>query len=382
MPSFYQGDLFRDLLATGEVDLEVIFARNLSVDRLQLGWEEDLSGFVHHFLDKKHPIGDAMRRAWGQRRRFHVVNGIWAEPAFAAALTALMSAGSAFAIYSEATNPNKQRTKRRQLTQQMFGKIVVGKAAGLLPVSHLASDFFKTLGAPVDKLYPFGYFRSAPVLAAGSDGFKKQDTIEVVFVGQLVHRKGVDFLIEAMQPLFSDYANLLLTIIGEGSERPQLEQQAAAISPRITFAGKLSSDTIPARLAVADIVILPSRWDGWGLVVNEALSVGVPVIISDQCGASDVIRSNVNGHVVPSEDMGALRGYLRRFLDSPKERETLRAGAKATGENISTEAVAPYLVQCLRRMLNGSPARPSAPWAGEERVQILSAAIKEGAVFG
>lgn len=372
MPSFYQGDLFRSLLAIGAVDLQAIFARKLSPDRVELGWQEDRSGFVHSFLDEQHPIRDAMQRAWKQHERLHVVNGIWAEPAFAAALSALMSAGSAYAIYSEAPNPNKQRTKQRQIAQQVFGKVVVSKAAGLLPVSHLASDFFKTLGAPVEKVYPFGYFRSAPVQAEESNGCKKRDTIEAVFVGQLVRRKGVDFLIEAMKPLFDDYANLSLTIIGEGGEREELEQQAAAISPRITFTGRMMSKDISTRVATSDVLILPSRWDGWGLVVNEALSVGVPVIVSDQCGASDLIRSNANGYVVPSEDTGALRACLRGYLDNPKEQETLRAGANATGENISTEVVAPYLVQCLRHMLAGSTERPIPPWAGEKAVKVLS----------
>ena len=62
-----------------------------------------------------------------------------------------------------------------------------------------------------------------------------------------------------------------------------------------------------ACIAAADLLALPSRWDGWGLVVNEALAVGVPVIASNACGASDLIRQDVNGYVFTSEDAASLR---------------------------------------------------------------------------
>jgi glycosyltransferase involved in cell wall biosynthesis len=370
MPSFYQGDLFRALVATGKVDLQVIFAHELSEDRRQLGWDSDLSGFEYSFLDPNQAIRDAMGKAIAQRSRFHVVNGIWAEPGFAAALTALMSSGSGYAIYSEAPNPNKLRSKQRKLAQHMFGRMVVAKSAGLLPVSHLASDFFRDLGAPEEKLYPFGYFRSTPRFDGNNNGFKARSTIEVVFVGQLVRRKGVDILLDAIGPLFTDYPNLILTIIGDGPERSQLEQQAAPISSRITFAGKMSPPEIPGRLAAADVLVLPSRWDGWGLVVNEALSAGVPVIVSDQCGAAEVIHNGMNGYVVLNEDREGFRGSLRRCFD-PKERATLRSAAKVSSKSISTEAVAPYLIQSLEHMLDGSSFRPSPPWANVERAPVL-----------
>src|SRR2546423_12890186 len=99
-PSFYQGDLFRSLLASAQVDLQVIFAKRLPADRLQLGWDEDLHGYAYRFLDPRHRLSDARRLAWAARRRLHIVNGIWAEPAFTAALLTLAAARSRYAIYS------------------------------------------------------------------------------------------------------------------------------------------------------------------------------------------------------------------------------------------------------------------------------------------
>src|SRR6266498_4731817 len=91
-PSFYQGDLFRSLIASKQVDLQVIFAKRLTADRLQLRWEDDLRGYPYRFIDKRHRLYDALRLAWTQRERIHIVNGVWAEPAFTAALLALTCA--------------------------------------------------------------------------------------------------------------------------------------------------------------------------------------------------------------------------------------------------------------------------------------------------
>ncbi|MGZ5561987.1 MAG: glycosyltransferase family 4 protein [Halobacteriota archaeon] len=364
MPSFYQSDLFTSLLATGDVDLQVIFARNLSPDRVQLGWQKELSGFSHRFLDESNPIRDAMQLAWRQRDRVHVVNGIWAEPAFTAALLALMLAGSKYAIYSEAQNPNRLRTRKRAIAQRQFGRMVVRKAAGLLSVSRFAADFFKALGASPAKIYPFGYFRSKPGILSNVRRIKSKDEIEVVFVGQLVHRKGVDLLVEAMCPLFRDYPYLKLTLVGNGVMQTKLDLQveSAGISERVTFAGRVDSNQIPERLSAADLVILPSRWDGWGLVVNEAFSVGVPVIVSDQCGVAELVQNNINGYVFCGGDVMDLRACLRDFLDNETEREALRVGAYRTGRAISTEILSPYLIECLRHMIGETGEQPQPPW--------------------
>ena len=98
MPSFYQCDLFRALEAREDVDLEVIFAKDLTRDRVELGWHNDLKGFSYRFLDHRNMRADAVRLARSQRKRFHVINGLWSEPAFVAAVMTLAASNSKYAI--------------------------------------------------------------------------------------------------------------------------------------------------------------------------------------------------------------------------------------------------------------------------------------------
>lgn len=368
VPSFYQADLYRVLAASEGIDLQVVFARKISSDRVQLGWQNDLRGYAYHVLEGRSRIPNAVRLAWRGRNRVHIVNGIWAETPFAVAILILAMCGSVYTIYSEAPDPTVHRFLPKRLIQKAFGRIVIGKAKGFFPISHFAVQFYKSLGARKQAIYPFGYFRSKPKLRSQAT-LRSKNKIEVVFVGQLTHRKGVDLLLAAILPLLEKHPTLVLSLIGTGDQLEALGKQIVAldIKDRIFLEGAIPSDQIPARLANADLLVLPSRWDGWGLVVNEALSVGVPVVVSDLCGAADLIQQGVNGYVFRSEDMVALRSCLHAFLSRREEWPALRSAAQAVGERISIEQVAPYLVGCLQHMLGTLDGRPVPPWVEQGR---------------
>jgi len=361
MPSFHQADLFNDLVSSGEVDLQVVYARKLSSDRIQLGWRqkdeagknETLSGFL--------PLKKIFYLVWSGRKRIHIVNGIWAEPKFMVALFFLLLFGCSFFIYSEAPEKTQYRSLIKLLFQKLFGAFVARRAKGLLAVSHFASDFYEKLGFAQRRIYPFGYFRS------GLNDFEKeenQEGREIIFIGQIIHRKGVDILLKAIAPLFDEYENLRLTIIGDGEEKTSLKKivNEKGISDRVIWEGIVQSEEILSRLAKADILVLPSRWDGWGMVINEAFSVGIPVIVSDQCGAADLVQTGVNGYIFKSEDVEDLRKQLREFLNSRDRWKELKQNAYETSKTISTEAVTPYLIECLKHATGQIEKRPTPPW--------------------
>ena len=362
LPSFHQGALFRALSASEDIELQVVFARDLPADRIELGWDSDLTGFPYCFLDERNRIADAARLARSQRKRIHIVNGMWSEPAFAAALVTLAISGGAYIIYSEAPDPGQPRSTVKRLLRGAFGRSLAPRAAGVLAVSHLAAEFYEGLNVDAGKLYPFGYFRSAPRETVRDS--RDKNRIEIVFVGQLIRRKGVDILLDAIQPLLERHPNVFLIVIGGGELGDSIRQQAAAlgIADRVVFEGVAPSTRIPERLADADLLVLPSRFDGWGMVVNEALSVGTPVIVSDRCGSADLVRNEVNGYVFRGEDVVGLRRCLSKFPSSEPEWTTLRANAAATGECISAEAAASYLIDCLKHMTGAIRERPDPPW--------------------
>ena len=351
MPSFHQATLLRALGALDGIDLRVHFARPLSAERAVMGWRADLVDLPADYLHGS--VARALVIAHAERRRIHIFGGMWAEWAFAAALTYLRVRHSTCAIYAEARDPHVLRSRLKLAAEHRFARWIARDAA-LLPVAGLGARFYEPNGfAPV---YPFGYFqqpaREPELTRSGA---------RAVFVGQLIDRKGVDVLIEALSPLFGEFSDLTLTVIGDGERHAALAAQAGAHP--IEFVGVLPSPQIPARLAEMDVLILPSRFDGWGMVVNEALMVGTPVIVSDQCGAADLIRNGHNGWIFPNGDVTRLRDRLRAFLKlSEAEKLRMRRAAAASRDAISAGAAAQYLASCLRHLTGEQSTQPTPPW--------------------
>jgi len=374
MPSFHQDGLFNALGRSGEVELQVVFARETTQDRRRLGWTAPVRDYSYRILPAHLGLLDAIRIAWTERGRLHIVNGIWAEPSFAVALAVLALAGSKFAVYAEAPDYRQAHTGMPSLLRRSFAEWVAKRALGFLAVAQFAEQYYVQLGFGRDHVYPFGYFQTERDATMGSAKCAAHELIEVVFVGQLIQRKGVDLLLEAIGPLFAEQPKLALSVIGDGGEARALQDRTRSlgIEDRVNFEGTVSSETIQARLASADVLVLPSRWDGWGMVVNEALSAGVPVIVSHRCGAADLIQHGVNGYVFRSEDVKNLRKCLRSFLKNADARSTMRSAAANTGRAISAEAAAPYLVECLKHMTGASAARPAPPWSRVATPQSIS----------
>ena len=186
MPSFHQDDLFTSLAASGEVDLRVVFARELTPDRVQLGWNAGARQYPHRMLGSPYALREAANIARRERHRLHIVNGVWAEPAFALALTTLNLMGSRFVIHSEAPDDRQRRTARRRLLHATFGQWIVHGATGILAISHFAADFYRELGCADEQLYPFGYFRARPADTPASGAAANPTRTEIVFAGRLV----------------------------------------------------------------------------------------------------------------------------------------------------------------------------------------------------
>ncbi|MCC6747137.1 MAG: glycosyltransferase family 4 protein [Deltaproteobacteria bacterium] len=363
-PAPYQNDLLEALEATGRVDLHVVFARHLPADRLELGWKARLGSYRHRFLSDGDALSLAARLAWRQRHRVHVVNGIWMEAPFAVALSTLAGAGSRYLIFSESPDARAPRPLPLRITRRALGTAIARAATGALAVSHFALDYYRALGVPERGLYPFGYFcRGADREAVAPH--RRPDRLEVLYLGQLVHRKGLDLLLEAIRPLLRQSARLHLAIAGAGPERAELERRVAEVglAGRVRLEGPVASHEVLGRIAAADLLALPSRWDGWGIVVNEALSVGVPVLISDRCGAMDLVRQGVNGYVHTSESVASLRANLEAFVRlGPAERLHMRQAALQTGEQLRVRRAAEYLIDCVEHALKRRAMPPAIPW--------------------
>jgi glycosyltransferase involved in cell wall biosynthesis len=133
-----------------------------------------------------------------------------------------------------------------------------------------------------------------------------------LFSGALTRRKGVDVLARAFEQLARDHRNVRLKILGDGPLRNELETILAPVADRVQFLGFKSWSDLPQQYATADVLCVPSRYDGWGLVVPEGLAAGLPVIATDQMGAAlEFIERRRNGWLIQANNQSALLEALR-----------------------------------------------------------------------
>jgi len=141
----------------------------------------------------------------------------------------------------------------------------------------------------------------------------------VLYIGQFHEWKAIDILLRALE------ANAALVweaeLVGDGPEIGKLRQLYAApeIEGRMKILGTLDYEFAMARLDAADLLVLPSRYDGLGAVVNEALMLGVPAICTDRCGAADLIREPWLGSVVRAGSVSSLAEAVRMWIGHGKK---------------------------------------------------------------
>jgi 1,2-diacylglycerol 3-alpha-glucosyltransferase len=142
-----------------------------------------------------------------------------------------------------------------------------------------------------------------------------------LFVGRLVREKGVYDLLSAYAKLSERVRRQIgLVFVGDGALRRRLEEQAASISPGVVrFTGFAHREQLAEYYAFAQTLILPTYTDTWGLVVNEAMACGLPVILSRAAGcAADLVKENCNGLLVAPRDVEALASAMASLADQPE----------------------------------------------------------------
>jgi poly(glycerol-phosphate) alpha-glucosyltransferase len=148
---------------------------------------------------------------------------------------------------------------------------------------------------------------------------RPRQPMTILFCGQMIQRKGVDLLLQSFDRLVEAGADVRLLLVGQEAELPQMRQSLSdAAQSRIDYAGFQAPESLPQFFRQADLFVLPSRYDGWGVVVNQALGAGLPIVCSDAVGAAkDLVEPGVNGAIVPAGNAEALHDAIAVYLDQP-----------------------------------------------------------------
>lgn len=156
--------------------------------------------------------------------------------------------------------------------------------------------------------------------------YKLEHTFNFGFVGRMVDRKGINELYDVFCNLYEQNNNLRLILVGpfEMSQiaNKNLVEQIDA-HPGIVNIGRVLQHDVPNYLTLIDVFVLPAWWEGFGNVLIQAASMGIPVISTDATGTKDAVSNNENGILIPIKDKEALKNSMLQMLENKVLREKM-----------------------------------------------------------
>jgi glycosyltransferase involved in cell wall biosynthesis len=192
--------------------------------------------------------------------------------------------------------------------------------------------------------------RPSPKLESAQNG---SDGEKLLYVGNLSKNKGVDLLLRAMPEVIAAHPAAHLMIIGRGPQLGNLQALAnrLGISDRVIFKGEvLSDEAITGEYRSAKVLVLPSSSEFFGLVIAEALSMGIPVISTNTIGARSIIKPMENGLIVESRSHELLAEAIDWFLSNPQMASEMGSKGPATVKHLVIGQVGPRYEHLLRSM--------------------------------
>ncbi len=380
-PIQYQAPMLRYLATRPELELTVLFLSDMSVraypDRgfgVTVSWDVPLrEGYTHVFLpcvgrrdrvSLLQPLVIGIRRALRAAR----FDALWihgyAHHAMLRAIAVANSLGLPVLLRGESTLLDRpsgrlRGTLKRSLLPRLFRRI-----HGFLAIGSRNREFYRAYGVPDEHIFPMPYavdnqfFQSRAAEARRvRDSFRADLGLTagrpvILYAAKLQRRKRPADLLEAyrrLSPNGSAEPRPYLFCIGDGEERSRLETAAQRLGwSSIRFLGFQNQTELPRFYDLADVFVLPSEYEPWGLVVNEVMNAGRPVIVSERVGAAaDLVEDGKNGFIVPTGDVTVLAARLRTLTEDPGL--ALRMGQESA-RRISTwnfESDARGLLACL-----------------------------------
>jgi glycosyltransferase involved in cell wall biosynthesis len=344
-PIQYQAPLLRLLAQQPEFDLKVFFYDKGTGEAYRdrgfnqtVAWDVPLlDGYPHE------TVASSWFRAFRTAKlseqlasgKFEIlwVHG-YSHPACMRAIHEAHRCGIPILLRGDSNSFNGSRNPLRNVARRGRLAWVLPRCAGFLSIGQRNREFYRQHGIPEHRLFDVphavdnAFFQQRVALArTNREAFRRSLSLApgrpvILFAGKLLKHKGPMDLLEAYLRLSPDgrtEPRPYLLFAGNGPERDKLERRAKTTGfPSIRFLGFQNQTELPALFDLCDLFVLPSHKEPWGLVVNEVMNAGKPVIVSDVAGCAPDLVSENNGWLFPAGDRSALTETLREALQNPE----------------------------------------------------------------
>lgn len=250
--------------------------------------------------------------------------------------------------------------------KERFKKAVIGKAKFYLSTADMGDKYFITYGADAERIYRYPFTSlyakevlEKPITEEEKRHIRKELNIpyEKVFlsIGRYIPVKGFDVVMEAFQGMDDTIG---MYIIGGKPTEEYLALQKKYQLKNLHFIDFLNKEMIKKYYLASDVYVFNSRGDTWGLVINEAMSFGLPVISSDKCYAAlALIEEGINGFVVPVDSTVSFREKMIYLLTHPEIYKQMQENNLKKAQEYTLEKMAQRELEILEEISDGKPEK-------------------------
>jgi glycosyltransferase involved in cell wall biosynthesis len=263
------------------------------------------------------------------------------------------------AVFCDSTIYDRKQRVAHGLLKGVFFRNV----DGIFAYGSRSKEYVVHYGAPPDKVYDRCQAAALPLdyavekaLAMRLKGAPSTEAPRYLYVGRLSCEKGLDTLLDAFARVWAQNKHSSLVLIGSGSLHEKLVQQVRVLGldQAVHFLGSKSGDELFKEYAKATVLVLPSTSEPWGLVVNEALSYGCPVIVSRRCGCvPELLIEGKTGFVHAPSDTNDL---AEKMLAAPPQFVDIEKTARdclAVMSSYTPDKAAERLLAGIRNIISG-----------------------------
>jgi glycosyltransferase involved in cell wall biosynthesis len=326
---------FNAVVKRGNVDLEAWFGARTDPGR---SWiiDESTWRFPYRYLPRvrigRHRLSLPIPVATA--RRPDLLVSLYATPSFLVGLRCAWWRGWRTALWVEVTFDSWIRRRR---WKEAVKRAVFQRVDGILTAGQDGTAFAMRYGVPSERVHiarhvvDVDYFASEAAAARPARDAIRSDLgisgVVFIYVGRLLLAKGIDSLLAAYAAVERELpGGTSLLLVGDGPEEAHIAQIAASEGVTIKLAGFHQRVDLPRMYSAGDVFVFPSLGDPYGLVVDEAMAAGLPVISSTAAGEiNERVVNGVNGYLVSPNDTDALAAAMRKLAVDPALRHQMGA---------------------------------------------------------
>lgn len=349
IPSPYRVDFFNEL--GKKCDLTVLF-ENMNSDERNSGWCKRNFGNFNGIMLKGIKINKNKTICFGIRKYLNkyniIVVGGYSTPTGMLAIIYLNIKKIPYII-----NVDGGLIKKDSQLKYKFKKYFISSALAWLSTGERTNEYLIHYGAKKENIYKYSFtsIKEEDVIKKILDKNQKRvikneigivEEKVVISIGRFIYSKGFDILLKASKKLNE---NIGIYIIGGEPTDEYLEIKKDFDLKNIHFVEFKCKEELKKYYMIADLFVLPTREDIWGLVINEAMACGLPVITTDKCIAGlELIDEGVNGYIIPTNDINKLEEKINKILNNDLLMENMTKNnlekiKKYTLENMALEHI-------------------------------------------